>query len=91
MCSSDLASCREIVLDMIRDQIESNLATCLDDSFGFESFARSAANELSMDSLDPKLFRKLSPEEAEKTAIDEARSEERRVGKECRSRWSPYH
>ena len=25
-------------------------------------------------------------------AIDEAeRSEERRVGKECRSRWSPYH
>ena len=23
--------------------------------------------------------------------IDAARSEERRVGKECRSRWSPYH
>ena len=23
--------------------------------------------------------------------IDGARSEERRVGKECRSRWSPYH
>src|SRR2546430_12824113 len=23
--------------------------------------------------------------------VDEARSEERRVGKECRSRWSPYH
>ena len=23
--------------------------------------------------------------------IKEARSEERRVGKECRSRWSPYH
>ena len=22
---------------------------------------------------------------------NEARSEERRVGKECRSRWSPYH
>ena len=22
---------------------------------------------------------------------DERRSEERRVGKECRSRWSPYH
>ena len=22
---------------------------------------------------------------------DKARSEERRVGKECRSRWSPYH
>ena len=24
-------------------------------------------------------------------AGDLARSEERRVGKECRSRWSPYH
>src|SRR2546429_4060250 len=24
-------------------------------------------------------------------AIRDARSEERRVGKECRSRWSPYH
>ena len=23
--------------------------------------------------------------------IDAMRSEERRVGKECRSRWSPYH
>src|SRR3712207_9478903 len=23
--------------------------------------------------------------------VDWARSEERRVGKECRSRWSPYH
>ena len=26
-----------------------------------------------------------------KTAEAQARSEERRVGKECRSRWSPYH
>ena len=25
------------------------------------------------------------------SADEEARSEERRVGKECRSRWSPYH
>ena len=28
--------------------------------------------------------------EAKGFAIDD-RSEERRVGKECRSRWSPYH
>ena len=26
-----------------------------------------------------------------KKALDNVRSEERRVGKECRSRWSPYH
>ena len=25
------------------------------------------------------------------TEVPEGRSEERRVGKECRSRWSPYH
>ena len=24
-------------------------------------------------------------------SLEAARSEERRVGKECRSRWSPYH
>ena len=31
-------------------------------------------------------------EEGEKERRDvEGRSEERRVGKECRSRWSPYH
>src|SRR5256885_5715216 len=27
----------------------------------------------------------------QKGQLDDARSEERRVGKECRSRWSPYH
>ena len=49
----------------------------------------------------PKLF---STDDAEKDVVKEAalltsiafhesnfRSEERRVGKECRSRWSPYH
>ena len=31
-------------------------------------------------------------EQATKTETTQAvRSEERRVGKECRSRWSPYH
>ena len=25
------------------------------------------------------------------SSYDSSRSEERRVGKECRSRWSPYH
>jgi len=36
-----------------------------------------------------------APLDAKKTSKSEAtarnRSEERRVGKECRSRWSPYH
>ena len=29
--------------------------------------------------------------EQARDALAQARSEERRVGKECRSRWSPYH
>src|SRR3989440_5960324 len=29
--------------------------------------------------------------DARGTLVERARSEERRVGKECRSRWSPYH
>ena len=37
--------------------------------------------------------RKTPPELAERVRFEngDARSEERRVGKECRSRWSPYH
>ena len=31
------------------------------------------------------------PGQAAQAAVDTTRSEERRVGKECRSRWSPYH
>ena len=30
-------------------------------------------------------------EKVVKHALETPRSEERRVGKECRSRWSPYH
>ena len=37
------------------------------------------------DNLSDKLFDKSS------IFFDIERSEERRVGKECRSRWSPYH
>src|SRR5260370_30052897 len=36
-------------------------------------------------------FDYLLPKEASYFWKNEIRSEERRVGKECRSRWSPYH
>ena len=36
-----------------------------------------------------KLFDNLNVQQKE--ALKRSRSEERRVGKECRSRWSPYH
>src|SRR3712207_6596060 len=38
---------------------------------------------------DPSIGNKMINARAETVA--EKRSEERRVGKECRSRWSPYH
>src|SRR5256885_13200270 len=33
----------------------------------------------------------IDPQTVRKKVTDILRSEERRVGKECRSRWSPYH
>ena len=44
-----------------------------------------------------KVFRETLKEDFELILVDDGskdrsyRSEERRVGKECRSRWSPYH
>src|SRR2546430_16939448 len=47
----------------------------------------------SMDHIKLPSIRKVSAGcwEATRLRMDEGRSEERRVGKECRSRWSPYH
>ena len=38
-----------------------------------------------------RLFAKGTEKIAQKLGEEVSRSEERRVGKECRSRWSPYH
>ena len=47
----------------------------------------------SMPELEPRMFSFNSPHGAcpRCTGLGSQRSEERRVGKECRSRWSPYH
>src|SRR3712207_2948593 len=41
--------------------------------------------------VDEGLIREHHPEVLAITGPQQYRSEERRVGKECRSRWSPYH
>src|SRR2546430_4106226 len=41
------------------------------------------------DCFDPLLSKLLA--DPDTAVVRKARSEERRVGKECRSRWSPYH
>ena len=53
-------------------------------SKGWEKY-RAASGEIL------KLSREGKQQEASKLMTGEVRSEERRVGKECRSRWSPYH
>ena len=42
-----------------------------------------------LESLAPIDYTQISSDEFETDYL--CRSEERRVGKECRSRWSPYH
>ena len=49
--------------------------------------AQAAANEAAA-AKELKLYQQMLAEHSDALA---ARSEERRVGKECRSRWSPYH
>ena len=41
--------------------------------------------------IDGSVMRKACGDEKTAKWLEENRSEERRVGKECRSRWSPYH
>ena len=50
-------------------------------------------SELAVPGSSPKMFEKALNSNADYIFLDleDARSEERRVGKECRSRWSPYH
>ena len=67
----DGQSCREIVQDMVRDQIESNVSVFMDDNYGCETFASHAGNQLGI-MMDSKLFRKLTPEEAVSVCLDEA-------------------
>ena len=44
-----------------------------------------------MERMQSSEIRELLKLTAQPDIISFARSEERRVGKECRSRWSPYH
>ena len=50
----------------------------------YNSYSRETYDITPVTALD------LSPDTEELFSMDD-RSEERRVGKECRSRWSPYH
>ena len=53
---------------------------------------RTVLKKLYVVGIGPGAYEKMTIEAAEALKnSDVIRSEERRVGKECRSRWSPYH
>ena len=62
---------------------------CIDPGHGGDQPGAAYGGRLEKDAalqIARKLARKLKD-----TGYEVIRSEERRVGKECRSRWSPYH
>src|SRR5258708_39907896 len=67
------------------------------DRIGLRQISFGPGSGLQKDLVPPGYRRALSFYETVRTfprdvqAIEFTRSEERRVGKECRSRWSPYH
>lgn len=64
-------SCRKLVLDQIRGQINSFVDVFLDPTYGVESFAKFVGNQLSC-TLDPKDFRNMDFRSAVEYARDQA-------------------
>src|SRR5256885_14889585 len=63
-------------------------------AYGGEEIFRDATNKIakaSMPADDDEILRHTRAGAKTRLLDDLSRSEERRVGKECRSRWSPYH
>ena len=65
------ADCRELILEMVDRQIDENITTFLAKDYGAETYAKWASGQLSCE-LDGSDYRGLSPEEAERLAVDEA-------------------
>ncbi len=67
----DGASCRDVVLDMVRKEVDDNLATYASRDFGPGSFAAWAGSRLSTQ-LDARAFRNTDFQTAAEIARDEA-------------------
>src|SRR3712207_8116617 len=79
--------------DWSSDVCSSDLARVdeLVELMGLGAFADKFVAELSTGSRRIVDLACILAHEPDVLLFDEPRSEERRVGKECRSRWSPYH
>src|SRR2546430_6040445 len=77
--------------DGIRDLTVTGVQTC---ALPISAGSESARQNQSPDSGNPTVPMARDPKSPYSRSVSchpKARSEERRVGKECRSRWSPYH
>ena len=57
----------------------------------FQEILQNKSQEQNVSGTQDLKFSKHAAVRLENRGIELTRSEERRVGKECRSRWSPYH
>ena len=73
------------IIDMIEVEIDKDSGFCFGVVTAIESAERELGNTDTLYCLGDIVHNSLEVERLEH------RSEERRVGKECRSRWSPYH
>src|SRR2546422_5581702 len=82
--------------DGIRDVAVTGVQTCALPISWFESAWSGLATAGQLSQASPRPSASRSPCEGlefsgQLSQLSPTRSEERRVGKECRSRWSPYH
>ena len=87
----DSAAVPDVPPDLLIDDGLSNLSPEADDFLQAEqqAFWQAIAADESSQAGDPEAAELIPDADLEPLLLD--RSEERRVGKECRSRWSPYH
>jgi preprotein translocase subunit SecA len=67
----DGVNCRDLITDMIRQQVGDNIRQVLDPNYGSESFAAAAGNQLHVQ-LEPRDYRNVPYNEAERIAHDTA-------------------
>src|SRR3712207_7163661 len=77
VCSSDLAPGQPVPIDLTARYL-----------YGAPGADLSVTGEIAVTAASGSGIKGL---EGYTVGLDDERSEERRVGKECRSRWSPYH
>src|SRR2546423_2335366 len=78
--------------DGIRDKLVTGVQTCALPILGIEAWRQaSIPRQAFFMSMPAESLASFISRPRGSRKVGQARSEERRVGKECRSRWSPYH